>query len=206
MKRILEALLDILRKTGAQFGVRIEQRWDVECREWFHEDGSRCNTPHDQCVLNHPSWRTTWEASVVNLVPTVMLNKYLDATLKTGSAAPTWFVGLVDNLGFSAYATGDVMGGGGHGGWSEATNYSDLTRPALTLGTISGGSVSNAAARATFNINGTKTLRGGFICNDSTKGGTTGILGGEADYTAGNKDVASGDTVYITVTCTMTSA
>lgn len=38
-----------------------------------------------------------WKEDFDNLVPTVGLNKFLDATLKTGLAAPSWFVGLKNN-------------------------------------------------------------------------------------------------------------
>ena len=204
MQNIRAFLLALLGRLGVSFGVNVSQKWDVECREWFHADGQRCCTTHNLCPLDHPTWRLKWATSVTNLVPTVMLNKYLDATLKTGLAAPAWYVGLVNNAGFSAYAAGDVMDD--HAGWTEGVPYSNLTRPALTLGAIAAGSVDNSAARATYNINASMTLRGGFLCDDSTKSGTTGILGGEADFTGGNKAVADGDTVYVTVTATMTSA
>jgi hypothetical protein len=39
--------------------------------------------------------RLKWVDEVENRVPTAGLNKYLDATLKTGLAAPAWYVGLI---------------------------------------------------------------------------------------------------------------
>ena len=71
-------------------GVKLTQRWHV--RLW--EDASR------QKLL--------WETVIKNLVTTQGKNKYLDATLKTGLTGPVWYVGLVNNAGFTAYAVGDT--------------------------------------------------------------------------------------------------
>lgn len=150
-----------------------------------------------------PDGRLKWVEEFDNLVVTAGLNKYLDATLKTGFAAPAWYVGLVDNTGFTGYAAGDTMAS--HTGWTEATPYSNATRPAFTPGTISGGSVDNSAAKAVFNINATATVRGAFMADDSTKGGTAGTLLGEGDFAAA-RSVASGDTLNVTVTATAAAA
>jgi hypothetical protein len=39
--------------------------------------------------------RRLWTARAKNRIPTVGLNKFLDATLKTGLATPLWYLGLV---------------------------------------------------------------------------------------------------------------
>ncbi|MBN2118521.1 MAG: hypothetical protein JW730_18250 [Anaerolineales bacterium] len=187
--------------------ISITQRWHIE--HWIHfhvlEDGTieRCYTPHDQCRRPHISM-LQHAADYINLVPTVMRNEYLDATLKTGQSSPVWYVGLVDNSGFSTYAAGDIMSS--HAGWTESVAYSNATRPVWTPGTISAGSVDNSGSVAVFNINGTATIRGGFLVDESTKGGSTGTLGGEADFTGGSRSVVPGDTLNVTVTCSIASA
>lgn len=140
-----------------------------------------------------------WTDGFENLVVTAGLNKYLDATLKTGLAAPLWYVGL---KGTGAVVAGDTMAS--HAGWAEITPYSNATRPAFTPGTISAGSVDNSAAKAVFNINANTTVYGAFMADDSTKGGATGTLLGAGDFAA-SRAVQSGDTLNIQITCTITA-
>lgn len=144
-----------------------------------------------------------WVEEVPNLVVTAGLNDILDKYFKGSSYSAAHFVGLVDNAGFSAYAAGDTMGS--HAGWAESTAYSNANRPTLTLGTVSSGSVDNAASKAQFTINATATIRGAFVTTNNTKGGTTGTLYGEADFAA-SRSVINGDTLNVTVTLTAASA
>lgn len=146
-----------------------------------------------------------WYDEFENLVPTVGLNKYLDATLKTGLVTPAWYVFIVTGPGSgTTYAAADTMAS--HSGWSEDSTYSNATRPTWTPGTISGGSVDNSASKATFNINGTATIAGAGMADNSTIGGTTGTLLGAGDFTGGDRSVISGDTLNVQVTCSMTAS
>lgn len=140
----------------------------------------------------------TWEFE--NLVTTEGLNTYLDYTLKTGQASPLWYVGLKNT---GAPAAGDTMAS--HAGWTENVTYTEGTRPVFTPGAISGGSVSNTASKASFAINGTTEIFGAFLTSNSTKSGTTGLLLGVGDFGA-SRPVLSGDTLNVTITCTITSA
>ena len=140
-----------------------------------------------------------WVDGFKNLVTTVGLNQYLDATLKTGDAAPAWYVGLKNA---TAVVAGDTMAS--HT-FTELVPYSDGTRPAFTPGTISGGSVDNSASKAVFNINGTATIDGAFVADDNTKSGATGILLGGGEFAA-SRGVINGDTLNVTVTISMTSS
>lgn len=158
----------------------LSQKWLVEC---FDKAG-----------------RLKWREEFENLVPTVGLNKYLDATIKTGLASPAWYVGL---KGTGTPAAGDTMAS--HGTWSEITPYSNATRPAYTPGTIASGSVDNSASKASFNINGTSTVYGAFMADNSTKSGTSGTLLGVGDFSA-SRAVSDGDTLNVTVTCSLTAS
>jgi hypothetical protein len=89
-----------------------------------------------------------------------------------------------------------------HAGWTEIADYSESVRQTLTLGSVSGGSVSNTASKATFSINGTATIGGAFVVSNSTKSGSTGTLYGAGAFTGGNKSASSGDSLTVTVTLT----
>lgn len=143
-----------------------------------------------------------WVEEFDNLVVTEGLNDSLDKHLKGSAYTAAWYVGLT--AGSPSFAAGDVMSS--HAGWTESTAYSNATRPALTLGTVSGGSVDNSASKAVFNINGTATIGGAFVVANSTKGGTTGTLYGGGAFTGGNRSVVSGDTLNVTITCTAAAA
>ncbi len=162
--------------------MKLKQHYKVEC---FGKDG-----------------KLKWQDEFDNLVVTAGLNKYLDATLKTGLTSPLWYVGLIKNTPAPSYVAGDIMSS--HAGWTTSTVYSNATDPAFTPGTIATGSVDNSASKAVFNINaGTDTLAGCFLKDNSTKGGTTGTLLGEGSFSGGDRAVQNGDTLNVTVTCTI---
>jgi hypothetical protein len=139
-----------------------------------------------------------WSEEVYNTVMTAGINDLLTNYFKGSAYTAAFFVGLVDNASFSAYATADTMAS--HAGWLESAAYSNANRPTLTLGTPSAGSVDNSASKAVFNINATATILGAFVSTNSTKSGTTGILYGAASFTGGSRSVLSGDTLNVTVT------
>jgi hypothetical protein len=142
-----------------------------------------------------------WVEEFDNLVVTEGLNDSLDKHLKGSAYTAAWYVGLTTAS--DTFAAGDTMAS--HAGWVESTAYSNATRPALTLGTVSGGSVDNSASKAVFNINATATIGGAFVASNSTKGGTTGILYGGGAFAA-DRSVISGDTLNVTITCTAAAA
>ncbi len=138
-----------------------------------------------------------WVEEFPNLVTTAGKNALVTNTFKTIPGSVAWYVGLVDNAGWTAYAAADTMAS--HTGWAEGTPYSNATRPAWTPGAVSGGSVDNSASKAVFTINATLTVRGCFLTDNNTKGGTTGTLYGVGDFAA-SRSVLSGDTLNVTVT------
>lgn len=154
---------------------------------------SRMTTIYD--VECYRGGRLLWAEHFHNLVTTVGLNKLLDATFKNGLASPAWFVGLKAT---GSLVSGDTMGS--HGGWTEITAYSGA-RPAYTPGTISGGSVDNSAAKATFNMTGPTTVYGCFLADDNTVGGITGTLYGGGDFSLA-RAVINGDVLFATLTLT----
>jgi hypothetical protein len=158
----------------------VKHRYLVEC---FGADGKR-----------------KWSEEFDNLVVTAGRNKYLDATLKTGLASPAWYVGL---KGSGSVVAGDTMAS--HSGWTELVPYSNANRPTWTPGSIASGSVDNSASKAAFSINASATVVGCFMADNNTKSGTSGTLFGGGDFGT-SRGVESGDTLNVTVTCSLTSS
>lgn len=182
LKSALGSLAMIGKTTDVDHAVTIEHHYHVECLG--------------------PDGKVKWTEDFHNLVVTSGLNKYLDATLKTGLASPSWFVGLITGPGGSnTYVIADTMAS--HAGWAESSAYSNSTRPAFTPGTVSAGSVDNSASKASFSINAGATIAGAFMADNSTKGGTTGTLLGEGNFTGGDRAVVNGDTLNVTITATI---
>ena len=136
-----------------------------------------------------------WADEFDNLVTTAGLN-YI---LATGSvAAVAAYMGLVDGGTTPTFAAADVITS--HAGWTENTDYTQAARGTIAYSAASGGSMSTSAA-VQFSINATATIAGGFSVSDSTKGGTTtGTIYSEGAFTGGNKAVASGDTLSVSLT------
>jgi hypothetical protein len=137
-----------------------------------------------------------WTEDIHNLVTTVGKTDALDKYFKGASYTAAWYVGLKDT---GTALVGDTMAS--HSNWSEVVGYSQATRPALTLGTVSGGSVDNTASPATFSINATVTIAGAFVVNNNTKSGTTGTLYSAGDFSV-TRTLGSGDSLQCTITLT----
>jgi hypothetical protein len=173
-------LAETMGRDALGLGMQIGQKYRVECFD--------------------PEGRLKWVEEFGNLVVGEGLAKYLDATLKTGLAAPAWYVGL---KGTGTVANGDTLAS--HAGWAEINPYSG-NRPAWTPGSITGTttkSVDNAASKAVFSITSALTVYGAFMASVNT--GTGGTLLGAGDFSVA-RAVEIGDTLNVTVTGTMTTA
>jgi hypothetical protein len=140
-----------------------------------------------------------WETTAKNLVTNAGLQD-MNTQYFTGAAyTAAWYIGLVDNAGFTAYAAGDTMAS--HAGWAENTDYSGSDRGTATFGsaTLADPSViSNTASQAQFSITGTATIRGAFLTATQDNSTNTGILFSVADFEApGSRSVVSGDTLNV---------
>ena len=88
----------------------------------------------------------------------------------------------------------------------ESAAYSNANRPTWTAGAVANGSVDNSASPAAFTINGSDFIFGAFLTNNNTKSGTLGTLyGGGMNSSGIARQVASGDTLNVTVTPSATS-
>ena len=148
-----------------------------------------------------------WEDSIKNLVVTVGKNDLLDKYFSGSAYTAGWYMGLVDNASFSAYAAGDTLAS--HAGWLEFLSYtisgSSTNRATPSWGSASAGS--KATTATTFTISGTGTVLGAIMCttqarNTASNGGA-GILYSAGSFTGGRRAVASGDSLLVTYTASV---
>ena len=121
-----------------------------------------------------------------------------DCVFHAGSQITTWFIGLIDNSGFTALANADTMAS--HAGWNEFTTYTEATRVEWDEAATSGRTIASATP-ADFSITGSGTIKGGFLVSNSAKSGTTGVLWSTGVF-ANPPTVANGETLKITYSLT----
>lgn len=131
-----------------------------------------------------------------NGIVDVGLNSLLGVYFHADSQITAWFIGLVDNSGFSAFAAADTMGS--HSGWNEFTTYTEGNRVAWAEDASSGRSITNTTS-SDFSITGSGTIKGIFVVDENTKSGTSGTLWATAAF-ATNVGVLNGDSLKITYT------
>lgn len=146
-----------------------------------------------------------WEDKFNNTVTTVGKNALLDAyfgAAAVGVGTTTMYMGLITSNGYSAISSADTMSS--HAGWLEggggsAPGYNQTTRRAITFASAASGSKATSNG-VIFSMNASGTVKGAFVANNSTKGGTTGILYSAGLFTVGDKVVTNGDTLSVTYT------
>ncbi len=137
-----------------------------------------------------------WTRRCFNGVTDVGIEQLLDAQFNGGSQSSTWYMLLVDNSGFSAFADGDTMGS--HSGWTEDQTYAASTRPEWTADAAGSRAVTNSST-VDFAINGTTVIKGIAAVDNNVKGGTSGTLFATASFSS-NASVENGDTLKVTYT------
>lgn len=165
----------------------------------------RKNTWHVWC--HDKDGRLKWEDEFENLVTTEGMKHELDTEFGAGTQAATWYIGLVNNAGWTAYAIGDTAAQiGGTNGWAEATVYDETTRPEFVENEPTGTttvSLDNSVNKAVFTISATVTIRGCFLVSTNTKAGTTGTLSAVGDFTGGSRALVDNDVLNVQVTCSL---
>ena len=179
-KPIDAASASLIANTGAQEGVQTHGVYTVECVD---SEGN-----------------VKWSESIKNLVVTAGKNFMLTQTFTGSGYTAAWFLGLVNGATSPTYNAADTMSS--HAGWTEFTGYSNATRPAPTFNAAASGAISTTAT--SFNINASGTVAGAFLTTNNTVGGTTGTLFSAGNFTGGSRTVASGDTLNVTYTLTLT--
>ena len=143
-----------------------------------------------------------WEDTAKNLVVNTGLQDMNTQYFNTPSPyTSAWYIGLVDDSGFSAYAAGDTLAS--HGGWTETTAYSGGNRATATFGTATTADpsvIDNSGSVGVFTITGTVTVKGAFLCDTQDNTDNTGLLFSVSSFTGGVRSVISGDTLNVTYT------
>ena len=138
-------------------------------------------------------------------------NKLLDAMFNGATQISSWFMGLIDNAGYTALDatdTYDDINQAGNG-WDEFTNYTEegsgVNRATWASDAASGQSVTNSTV-AVFDVTGTGTVKGlflgGGLANAELKGDhdPSGTLWATALFGSGDVAVQNGDQLKVTYT------
>jgi len=139
-----------------------------------------------------PNGILKWEDVSKNLVVDEGLQHILDSIFTLGGETPktNFYIGLTD--GTPAVSASDTLAA--HAGWVEVTDYSEAARQEYVEARTS-LTVDNSASKSIFSINGSATVGGAFICDQTT--GTAGLLLAASAFANGDKTVTSGDTIEV---------
>jgi hypothetical protein len=125
------------------------------------------------------------------------INSLLDVGFHGETQIGTWYIGLVDNSGWSAFADADTLSS--HAGWAESTSYTEANRVTWNEGAAATRAITNATT-ADFSINATGNLKGIFVSSNNVKStGNTGTLWSTAAFSS-VVATANGDTLKVTYT------
>jgi hypothetical protein len=137
-----------------------------------------------------------------NLVVNEGLNSLLNIYFGGSTQITTWYLGLFEGN-YTPVAT--VTAATITAASTECVAYDETTRREYQEASASAQSITNAANRATFTFNATKTVYGAFLVSDATKSATTGTLFSAARFSTA-KAVVSGDQLLLTYNFTAASA
>ena len=137
-----------------------------------------------------------------NVIPTEGLDHILSTVVAGGSQVLTWYMALFEgNVTPGASLTAATF----TATTTECTAYDEAARVAFQEGAAAGGVIDNAANRALFTMNATKTVYGGALLSASAKSATTGTLLAAARF-ATPRNVVAADELSCRYTLTLTSA
>ncbi len=138
---------------------------------------------------------------VTNIVVNEGLDHLLNTVFHGGTQINTWYLGLFEgNYTPVATATGASISGAA----TECVAYDEAQRQEFKEGAASAQSITNAADKATFTMNASKTIYGAFLVSNGTKGATSGTLFSAARF-ASPKQVVDDDQLLLTYTFTASS-
>lgn len=146
--------------------------------------------------------KVVWVEEGPNLIVTTGRNKLLDETLEGSSYTAAWYMGLINNSGFSAIAAGDTMAS--HAGWTESADYDEANRPTISFAAASSGSKATDSAVA-FTIDATVTINGIFVADNATKSGATGTLFSGKSFSS-PRACEDNDVLNVTYTVSLTAS
>ena len=135
-------------------------------------------------------------------VENLVVNEGLDYLLGSGMAGVTqisaWYLGIFET---NYTPADDDTAANIAGRCTESTAYDEGARPLFDYAAVDTQVLTNAATRAVFTCNATKTMYGLFLVSLATKQGTTGTLVSVAKFVTA-RPVLSGDELLVTYTMT----
>lgn len=134
-----------------------------------------------------------WEGELHNAVTNEGKNHWLGVQFHGDTQVTTWYIGLIDNSGWTAEAASDTLAS--HTGWSEFTSYSG-NRQSWGPGASASQSITNSTP-VQFTMTGSGTLKGIFVASVAT--GTSGKLWATADF-GSTIPVSTSDVLKVTYT------
>lgn len=123
--------------------------------------------------------------AIDNGATTQGLNHALDVTFRNQTQTAAWYVGIINN---SGYTTGVSVNDTAlsHAGWTEWAGYGESVRQTWSPAAASAGSVANSSAMTFTNNTGSSvTIRGVAVWSVSTKSSTSGLMWATAVENAG---------------------
>jgi hypothetical protein len=124
-------------------------------------------------------------------------NDLLDTYFDAGTQITAWYLGLIDNAGFTAEAATDTHAL--HPGWNEETSYSEATRPQWSPDPAAAQSITNSVS-VDFSINGAAALYGIFVSNINVKGSVVAAVLWSTAAFSSVLNVINGDVLKVTYT------
>ena len=146
-----------------------------------------------KAVGKDPEGRILWEAGFDNLITLEGRNNLLNVILR-GTAAPTFYLGLVTDNGTPTFSANDTLNS--HVGWTEFTGYEDDRK--LWGQSAADGIATNSSAVQFVTTENLAAVRGAFVC---TSVSNTGWLLSVGEFAEGAKTLgAIGSTIDLTYT------
>lgn len=136
-----------------------------------------------------------------NVIPAAALNDILAVYLGGGTQKLSWYIALFEG---NYTPTSALTAANFASTATECTTYDEASRVLYEPAAPSGGVLDNAAARALFTMNATKTVYGGALISVATKGATTGVLAAAARFPL-PRNVVDDDELSVRYSVTMTS-
>ena len=142
------------------------------------------------------SRKRDWAFFVRNGVTTEGVNYLLNAGFRGGAVQPNWYLGLIDNAGFSLLDPGDTHAS--HTGWGEYTGIFLSSRPAWNILTAASGGILASSSPSIFQITANGSVRGALVASQMAVGTGAGAVLYSTGAMSAGMSVSAGGTLSVT--------
>ncbi len=142
------------------------------------------------------SRRRDWDFLVPNGVTGEGVDYLLNTAFRGGAQQANWYLGLIDNSGFSALDSGDTHAA--HAGWGEYTSIFLGLRPAWNVATPASGGIVPSSSVSVFQVTANGSVRGALVASRQAVGvGAGAVLYSTGAMSAG-MSVSNGGVLSVT--------